>query len=247
VPDDWKFGKRQEPNTLHYCVDARDPDFPVARKIGAAIASALLLQPKEHVIGEKLVTEDTRQSSTGLSRDLRHLSRLQAHSGRLSGLAHGVRGPYYPGLLCSGGDRSGLEVARRHAAIAGDQRHHRDRRRPSPDPVSAGLAGRSQRWSRFPMGTDEAALRSVLRGTAGAALVWAPAVWALQAREQEFSKLRLIAPTPLPASTADVGAGAPVNEPFMRSAVDQAIASLTADGTIEALLKGSKVPATAAK
>jgi len=27
VPDDWKFGKRQEPNTLHYCVDARDPDF----------------------------------------------------------------------------------------------------------------------------------------------------------------------------------------------------------------------------
>src|SRR5262249_32799236 len=58
VPDDWKFGKRQEPNTLHYCVDARDPDFPVARKIGAAIASALLLQPKEHVIGENLVTED---------------------------------------------------------------------------------------------------------------------------------------------------------------------------------------------
>src|SRR3954469_19556437 len=58
VPDDWKFGKRQEPNTLHYCVDARDPDFPVARKIGAAIASALLLQAKEHVIGENLVTED---------------------------------------------------------------------------------------------------------------------------------------------------------------------------------------------
>ena len=23
VPDDWKFGKRQEPNTLHYCIDAR--------------------------------------------------------------------------------------------------------------------------------------------------------------------------------------------------------------------------------
>src|SRR5215471_10347869 len=58
VPDDWKFGKRQEANTLHYCVDTRDPDFPVARKIGAAIASALLLLPKEHVIGENLVGED---------------------------------------------------------------------------------------------------------------------------------------------------------------------------------------------
>jgi polar amino acid transport system substrate-binding protein len=105
----------------------------------------------------------------------------------------------------------------------------------------------NQRWSRFPMGTDEAALRSVLRGTAGAALVWAPGVWALQAREQEFSKLRLIAPTPLPASTADVGAALLSNEPFMRSAVDQAIASLTADGTLEALLKGSKFPATPVK
>jgi len=27
VPDDWKFGKRQDSNTLHYCVDARDPDL----------------------------------------------------------------------------------------------------------------------------------------------------------------------------------------------------------------------------
>jgi hypothetical protein len=33
----------------------------------------------------------------------------------------------------------------------------------------------------------------------------------------------------------------------MRSAVDQAIASLTADGTLEALLKGSKFPATSVK
>src|SRR4051812_3716133 len=28
VPDEWKFGKRQESNTLHYCVDGRDPDLP---------------------------------------------------------------------------------------------------------------------------------------------------------------------------------------------------------------------------
>ena len=43
--------------TLHYCVDARDPDLPVARKIGAAIATALLLQPREHVIGENVAGE----------------------------------------------------------------------------------------------------------------------------------------------------------------------------------------------
>jgi hypothetical protein len=48
-------------------------------------------------------------------------------------------------------------------------------------------------------------------------------------------------------STADVGAALLSNELFMRSAVDQAIASLTADGTMEALLKGSKFPATSVK
>src|SRR5258705_11364178 len=58
VPDDWKFGKRQDSNTLHYCVDTRDPDLPVARQIGEAIAGALLLQPKEHSVGENVVADE---------------------------------------------------------------------------------------------------------------------------------------------------------------------------------------------
>ena len=62
VADEWKFGKRQESSTLHFCIDARDPDFPIARKIGEAIAGALLLQPKEHVIGENVVGEDIGSS-----------------------------------------------------------------------------------------------------------------------------------------------------------------------------------------
>jgi len=57
VADEWKFGRRQESSTLHYCLDARDPDLPIARKIGEAVAGALLLQPKEHVIGENVVGE----------------------------------------------------------------------------------------------------------------------------------------------------------------------------------------------
>jgi len=45
-PDDWKFASARRPNTRPLLVDARDPDFPVARKIGAAIAAAMLLQPR---------------------------------------------------------------------------------------------------------------------------------------------------------------------------------------------------------
>src|ERR1700704_218755 len=37
IPDEWRLGRRQESATLHYCVDARDPDLPVARKIREAL------------------------------------------------------------------------------------------------------------------------------------------------------------------------------------------------------------------
>jgi len=58
VPDEWKYGRRQTGSTLQYCLDARDPDLPVARKIGQAIANALLLEPKPHELGQNLAGED---------------------------------------------------------------------------------------------------------------------------------------------------------------------------------------------
>ena len=58
VPDEWKFGRRQAGSTLQYCLDVRDPDLPVARRIGKAIADALLLEPKPHELGANSVGED---------------------------------------------------------------------------------------------------------------------------------------------------------------------------------------------
>jgi len=59
--------------------------------------------------------------------------------------------------------------------------------------------------------------------------------------------LRLLSPSPLPAASADVGAAVLANESFLRSNVDRAIAALTNDGTIQAILDGNKFPATAVK
>src|SRR5262249_36259962 len=224
VPDDWRFGKRQEPNTLHYCVDARDPDFPVARKIGAAIASALLLQAKEHVIGENLVTED-----------IDNLYRVFLETCDIY-LAFKLIPDAYPDWLTV--SRPYYRVSYVLAVTNPDWKSLADMPRSQAIGATIGTSAdlrliqylqalpANQRWSRFPMGSDEAALRAVLRGTVGAALIWAPGLWALQEREQEFTKLRLIASTPLPVSTADVGAALLSNEPFVRNAVDRAIASL---------------------
>jgi polar amino acid transport system substrate-binding protein len=92
------------------------------------------------------------------------------------------------------------------------------------------------------MSSDEAALQAVMHGTTGAALVWAPALWALRKTNADIAKLPEIAPRPLPVSTADVGAILLSKQTFLRSSIDRALASLTADGTIAGILKDENFP-----
>ena len=97
------------------------------------------------------------------------------------------------------------------------------------------------------MSSDDAALNSLTNGTVAVALVWGPALWSLQRSDPAFAGVRVIAPSPLAASVADVGAAVLANEAFLRSNLDQAIASLIADGTIQGILDSNKFPATAVK
>jgi polar amino acid transport system substrate-binding protein len=103
------------------------------------------------------------------------------------------------------------------------------------------------RWPRFPMSNDRAALDAVLSGEAGAALVWEPGLWALRGGDAKLSGLRTMAPRPMPETTITVGAALLANEAFLRSNVDQAIASLTEDGTIQSILDEFRFPAKAVK
>src|SRR5205814_891465 len=58
VPDEWRYGRHSAESSLSYCVDKRDPDWPVARDIGEAIAGAMLLRPKPFVIEDTTVGDD---------------------------------------------------------------------------------------------------------------------------------------------------------------------------------------------
>src|ERR1700733_5317618 len=71
VVDEWRFGTPETNSALRYCIDARDPDWPVARKIAAAVAAALLLQGKEYLIGDDPKTAD--MSGEGLDDTYRML------------------------------------------------------------------------------------------------------------------------------------------------------------------------------
>ena len=245
VPDEWKFGKRQESSTLHYCLDGRDPDLPVARKIGEAIAGALLLAPKEHVIGENAVGDD-----------LDYLYRIfletcDVHLGfKLIADAYPewikLTRPYYRAsymLAVTDPTWKSLAEVPKSKAIGSTIGTSADLRL-----VQYLMALRApERWDRYPMSSDEAALEAVLKGTVGVALVWDPSLWALAQSDPAMAKLRVILPAPLPTATADIGAAVLANEAFLRSSVDQAIASLTADGTIKSILETNKFPAEPVK
>jgi polar amino acid transport system substrate-binding protein len=245
VPDEWKYGRRQESSTLHYCVDARDPDLPIARKIGETVAAALLLQPKEHVIGENVVGE----SIDSLYRVF--LETCDVYLGfKLLVDAYPewikVTRPYYRGsyvFVTTNADWRSLADMPQSQAIGSTMGTSADMRLVQHLQALTPAA----RWSRFPMSTDEAALKAMTSGTVGVALVWGPALWALQRSDPAFARLRLISPAPMAASFADIGAAVLANQSFLMNSVDQAIASLVADGTIQAILDGDKFPAITVK
>jgi polar amino acid transport system substrate-binding protein len=243
VQDEWKFGRRQDGARLHFCVDERDPDLPVARRIGEAIAGALLLEPMEHPIGGHTDGDDIDQVYRILLEtcDLFLGFKLipDAYPDWLTVTRGYYRAAYV--FVTANADWKSLADAPLSQVIGGTVGTLPDIR------LIQYLAALkpTERWTHYPMGSDEASIMGVAEGTLAAALVWAPSFWAARKSDPAYAKLRTIAPKPLPASTLDVGAVLLTRETFLRSNVDQAIAALTADGTIDTILKGFDFPAAA--
>jgi len=245
VPDEWKYGRRQDGSTLQYCLDVRDPDLPVARRIGKAIAEALLLTPKPHEIGQNAIGEDIDNLyRVFLETCDVYLGFKLIPDAYPSWLA--VTRPYYRTsyvMVTTDTKWNSLADMPRSLAIgatigtSADIRLIQYLQALAPD----------DRWSRFPMGSDELALRALMRGTVGAALVWAPSFWALRQADPAFANIRIISEKPLVSSAVEVGATLLAKETFLRSNIDQAIASLAADGTIQSILDSEKFPAAPIK
>lgn len=245
VPDPWQYGKRQDPAALRFCVDTRDPDWKIAQEIGEAVAGALLLQPKPHVVESALVIQELEDLYIFFLRNCDIYMGFK--------LLPGV----YPDWLVV--SRAYYQTSYIVAAIEPGWSALADM--PVDRPIGSAIAtasdfrllsylqaiDASKRWPRYPMANNEAAFKAVLDGTVGAALAWAPSLWALQLADPAYARVRAISPRPLPASSIGVGAAMLAEETFVRSNVDRAIASLLRDKTIQRILDRHKFPATAAE
>ena len=243
TPEQWILGRRLNESEFRYCVDHRDPDWEVAGAIADAIAGALLLEPKRYEVESRIVLEDITRVYAIM------LEHCDVHAGFK--LIPGIyptwitlTRPYYeaeyvfvtadPAL----GSLADLAPSRPIGAAIGTAAHIQL--------VSYLVAlPAASRWPTYPYGTNELALESLLNGSVDVALVWAPDLWAKQQADPAYASLRVIDPTPLRPIGYGVGALMLADETFLRTAVDQAIVALSADGTIASILEQYGFPARA--
>lgn len=238
----WNIGRRLDESQLRYCVDQRDPTWEVAAEIADAIAQGLLLEPQRYVVESNFVSDDiTKVYKIMLLHCDLHMG-FKLIPGGYSNWATLTRAYYeaqYVFVTADADIHALAEVApgRPIGATMGTSAHLRL--------VSYLTALPAQdRWPTYPMGSNDLALKSLLNGTVDVALVWAPTLWAKQREDSAYADLHVIDPTPLPSTTLGVGALLLANETFLRTAVDEAIAALSEDGTITGILEKYGFPAT---
>jgi polar amino acid transport system substrate-binding protein len=243
APDQWLRGRRLNESQFRYCVDQRDPDWEVAGAIADAIAGALLLQPQRYVVESRVVLEDITRVYAIM------IEHCDVHVGfkLIPGL--------YPNWITL--TRAYYEAEYVFVTADPDIGSLADLAPSRPIGATIGTAAHIQlvnylkalpaasRWPTYPYGTNELALESLLNGSVDVAIVWAPDLWAKQQADPAYASLRVISSSPLPPTGYGVGAILLADETFLRSAVDQAIAALSADGTIQSILDQYQFPATA--
>lgn len=235
APGQWNIGRQLDESHLRYCVDRRDPDWELAIEIAETIAAGLLLEPQQYVVESGMVREDITKIYQIL---LEHCDVYMGFKLIPEGLPDWVTvtRPYYEARYVFVTDDPDIEAL-------GDLAPSR--------PIAATLATSAHlqllayvmakapedRWPVFPMGTSDLAVESLLNDTVDVAVIWGPSFWALARENPEIAELRVIDPRPLPPITLGVGGLLLSDQTYLRVAIDEAIAALTTDGTIAAVLE----------
>lgn len=244
APGQWNIGRRLDESQLRYCIDKRDPDWEVAGAIADAIAAALLLEPQRHVVERGFVVEDITNVYAVM---LEHCDVYMGFKLIPEGYASWItltRAYYDAQYVFVAADPAlqslaDLPAGRPIGATVGTTAHIR---------LLSYLAAlpADKRWPAFPMGTNDQALESLVSGSVDVALVWAPSLWGKQRSDPAYAGLHNVDPAPLPPTTLGVGAVVLADQKFLRSAIDEAIAALAADGTLGGILESFDFPATVA-
>lgn len=241
APGQWAIGRQLNQSELRYCVDPRDPSWEVDSEIADALAGILLLEPNRYVVPSEFANEDFTKVYAIL---LQYCDVYMGFKLIPDGYPDWV-------TLTRPYDEIGYEfvAAKPDLQSLGDV--------PAGRPIAGTLGTTAtirvstysaslppdKRWPIFPYNADALALASLLDGTADVAVVWGPSFWDKQQHDPAYAALHIIDSTPIPPTRLGVGGLLLKQNAFMRTQIDQAIAALIADGTIQAIVDKYKYPA----
>lgn len=243
LPPTW-FPNREpsvDAQRVSFCEDPREPAHAVDRAIAEAIAGALLVEPRIHVVERQVVVE---QEYEGLYVDLiDHCAvylGFKLYSNTYPGWLTLTR-PFYEArfvVVTPNQEWRSLDDVPKDVAIGAVQGTMGDIRFLTLNNARAA----AERWRRAPVGRPERAFDALLDGVVGALIVWEPWWWALRQERPELAQLRVLDSPEISEPWIGVGGITLADRAFVRSSVDQAIASLAADGTLEQILESFDFP-----
>jgi polar amino acid transport system substrate-binding protein len=245
LPPQW-FQRRTpsvDGEAISFCVDTRDPAHPADAAIAEALADALLVAPRLH----QVVTDFPEEEYETLYFEL-----VEHCAAYLGFKTFSETYPEWLTLTRSYYEARFVLVARNPA-----WRTFTDIPLDVPIGVVQGTQGdirfllannalpTAQRRPRVPLGAPQVALEGLASGRVQALIVWEPWLWSLRATHPELTDVHeVIAPT-ISEPAVGVGAVLTADRTFVRSVLDEAIAALRADGTIQDILDTLGFPATA--
>jgi polar amino acid transport system substrate-binding protein len=233
-------GRRLSGDSITFCVDPRDPGHAVDEEVARAIAGALLLKPEFHTIERTFVSEDIENVYVDLVNECHVYLGFKLLPGAYPNWLTPTSAYYLASYVMAVDDPSWEAIGDipRSMAVGGVPGSPGDIRLLTyinalpPD----------ERWARYPQGSHERALQAVLDGELGGALVWAPAFWELKGAHPAFADLRTFL---VPGVSEGIGVCGVIlsGNPFLRSALDDAITAITQDGTVAGILAHFDYPA----
>lgn len=247
LPPEW-FPNREprvDAQAVSFCEDPRNPANEVDRAIAEALASALLVEPRIHVVERQVVVE---QEYEGLYIDLIDHCALylgfKLYSDTYPAWLTLTRAFYESRfvVLTANEEWASLADVPKDATIGAVQGSLGDIRFLTLNNARPA----AERWRRAPVGRPERAFDALLDGTVAALIVWEPWWWALRQTRQDLTVLHVLEAPEVSEPWIGVGAITLADRAFVRDNVDQAVAALSADGTIQEILDSFDFPGRAA-
>jgi polar amino acid transport system substrate-binding protein len=230
-------------DSISFCVDPRDPGHVVDAAIAEAIASILLVNVRLHVIDEAISPEQFDELYFALVEHCSVHVGFRLYSDTYPEWLTITRGFYDSRFVVVTGNREWRTLADIPVDVPigvvqgtlGDVRF-----------LLANNAQRAaERRPRFPLGQPAIAFEALVEGRVGALVVWEPWWWWLRQSRPELRDLHVVDAPFVSDPPVGVGGVLLADRMALRASIDDAIAALVADGTIQGILESFEYPGLA--